>query len=174
MEEAEGDESDGEKYGRVAVKADADGAEDVAAIELGGGEKIEGSGKKADPGGTTDGIKQQSAGSDAGMEHGGDEAQQEGRAKGKVDALHVGETGNNFRMGDAVGQGGDREKEADQWAGSADVEESAGGADRGANEDECAKCADEGREGNEERIAGTNVMVAAGEEMAEFMSQQDG
>jgi hypothetical protein len=174
MEHAEGDESDGEKDRRVTVKTNADGAENVAAIELSGGQKIEGSGKDADPSGATDGMKQESAGGDTRMEQGGDQSQQEGRAKGKVDALHVGEAGNNFCVPYAVGQGWDGENESYERAGGADVEECARSADWGTNEDERAKCADEGRKGNEERIAGANVMMAAGEEMAEFVGQENG
>jgi hypothetical protein len=87
--------------------------------------------------------------------------------------LQVGEAGNNFCVQDAVGEGGDGKNKSHERAGSADVEESAGGADGGTNEDECAKRANERREGNEERVAGTNVMVAAGEEMAEFVGQEN-
>jgi hypothetical protein len=174
VENTESHESDGDKKGRVAVQASVDGAEDVAAIELGGGQQIERCGEKADPGGAADRMKQERAGSDAGMEHGVDQAQQELRAKDEVDVLQVGEAGNNFCVQDAVDQGGNGENEADQGAGSADVEECAGGADGGADQNECAEGADEGWEGKEERIAGANVMVAAGEEMAEFVGEQDG
>jgi hypothetical protein len=57
-EHAEGDESDGENNGRVAVKVSADGTKDVTAIELGGWQEIERSGKKADPCGAADRMKQ--------------------------------------------------------------------------------------------------------------------
>lgn len=63
---------------------------------------------------------------------------------------------------------------ADEGAGGADVEESARGANGGAHEDERAKSADERREGNEERIAGVDAVVAAGEKMAELMGQENG
>lgn len=72
---------------------------------------------------------------------------------------------------DERGNGKDK---ADEGAGGADVEESAGGANRGAHEDERAKSADERREGNEERIAGVDAVVAAGEKMAELMGQENG
>ena len=41
------------------MSALADGAEDVAAVELCGGKKIERSGEKAYPGGTADGMKKE-------------------------------------------------------------------------------------------------------------------
>jgi len=72
MEHSEGDESDGEKDRGVAVQARADRAQYVATIKLGGGQKIEGSGKKANPGGAADWMQEESAGRNAGMEHGGD------------------------------------------------------------------------------------------------------
>jgi hypothetical protein len=77
-------------------------------------------------------------------------------------------------MKDAVHQGGEGEDEADERAGSADVEEGASGANGGAHENESAECADEGRKGNEERIAGVDMVVTAGEEMAEFVGEKNG
>ena len=82
--------------------------------------------------------------------------------------------GNDFRVENAVGECGNGENETDERAGSADVEECAGGANRRTNQDESAEGADERGEGNEERIAGANVMMAAGEEMAEFVGEKNG
>lgn len=69
---------------------------------------------------------------------------------------------------------GNGEDKADEGAGGADVEERARGANRGTHQDEGAKSADERREGNEERIAGVDAMMAAGEKMAELMGQENG
>ena len=77
-------------------------------------------------------------------------------------------------MHDAVEKRGHGDEEADQWAGGSDVEEGARGANGRADEDEGAERADECRKGNEERIACANVMMTAGEEMAEFMGEQNG
>jgi len=72
---------------------------------------------------------------------------------------------------DERGNGKDK---TDQRAGGADIEESAGGANRRTHEDERAKSADERRKGNEEGIAGVDVVMAARKKMAEFMGQKNG
>ena len=46
------------------------GAEDVAAIELARGQKIQRSGEEPDPGGAAHGMKQESGGVDAGVKDG--------------------------------------------------------------------------------------------------------
>lgn len=81
--------------------------------------------------------------------------------------------GHDMRMEDAIEQGGNGEKEAHERAGSADIEESTRCANGGTDENESAKGADERGEGNEERIGGMNVMTAAGEEVAEFVGEED-
>src|SRR5258705_9243319 len=77
-------------------------------------------------------------------------------------------------MHDAVDEGGHGNEKADQWARGSDVEEGARGAHGRADEDEGAERADECRKRNEERIAGMNVVMAAREEVAEFVSQENG
>ena len=77
-------------------------------------------------------------------------------------------------MEHAVGERGNRQNETHERTRSSDVKECASGADRGANQNECAKGAHERRKGNEKRIAGANVMMTAGKEMAELMGEQDG
>src|ERR1700726_4877243 len=73
------------------------------------------------------------------------------------------------RMKDAVKERGSGEDETDKRAGGANIEEGTSGADGGTHENECAEGADERGEWDEEGITGVNVMVAAGEEMAEFV-----
>ena len=77
-------------------------------------------------------------------------------------------------MKDAINQSGNGEDKADERAGSAYVKKRTRGANRRAHEDERAESADERGEGNEERVACMNVMVAAGEEMAEFVGEKNG
>ena len=48
---AKGNEDEREEEGGEAVNVGVDGAEDVTAVELAGGEKVERSGEEADPGG---------------------------------------------------------------------------------------------------------------------------
>lgn len=76
-------------------------------------------------------------------------------------------------MENPIDQRGNSKNEAYERARSADVEERTIGADRRANEDESAEGADQRRKGNEERITRANVMMAASEEVTQFMSEQN-
>jgi len=86
----------------------------------------------------------------------------------------MGERGDDGGVEHAVEERGYTEEKADDGAGSADVKERAGGANRGADENEGAEGADERRKRNEERVSGMDVMTAAGEEMAEFVGEKNG
>lgn len=88
--------------------------------------------------------------------------------------LEVRETGHKFRVKDSIEESGNREDETDEWAGCADVEECTVGAKRRTNQDESAERSDERREGKKVRIAGANVMMTAGEEVAEFVGKKNG
>jgi hypothetical protein len=65
------------------------------------------------------------------------------------------------------------ENEADKRTRCADIEEGACRTDRGSDENECSKGSDESGSGDEERIAGANMVMAAGEEMTKFMRQKN-
>lgn len=65
-----------------------------------------------------------------------------------------------------IEEGRNCKSKSDERAGRADIEEGAGGANGRTDHDEGAKGADERRKGNEEGVAGVNVMMAAGEEVA--------
>ena len=80
---------------------------------------------------------------------------------------------NNFGVEHAVRERGNRQNETQKRARSTHVKERPSGAYRRTNQNECAKCAHERRKGNKERIAGADVMMAAGEKMAEFMCEQN-
>ena len=104
------------------------------------------------------------------MEDGVQKTQQE---RSTVDELSVGrvrEAGNELGMEDAVDESRNGENETDERAGSPDVKQGAVGEDGRANQDEGAEGAIQVGERNEKRIGGANVVVAAGKEMAEFVS----
>jgi|SRR6267143_1158302 hypothetical protein len=103
------------------MERSAEGTQDVAAVELGNGKKIERSGKKADPGGAANGMKQESTRRDAGAQDGGEETQEKWSAKGQVNFLDVIKAGNNFGMEHTVGECGNGENKADERTGSANV-----------------------------------------------------
>jgi len=69
-EVAETEQESRNKPGGNAVNARADGAEDVAAVELSGGQEIERGDKEADPGGAADWGEQKEVRVDAGMKGG--------------------------------------------------------------------------------------------------------
>jgi hypothetical protein len=155
------------------VEAGADRTENVSAVELGGGKKIERGGEETDPGGAPDGMNQKSGGRDAGMEQGREETKQQRHAENEISLRNVGKIWDDFCVENAIGKSGNRQKKTRERTGSADIKESASGADRGPNENESAERADERREGNEKRIGGANMMVAAGKEMAELVSEKN-
>jgi hypothetical protein len=119
-------------------------------------------------------MKQESLGSDPGMQNGGEETQEERNAEGEVSILSIVQTGNNLGMEHTVDERGNGENKADERTGSADVKERAGGANRRTNQNESAEGTDERRKRNKKRIAGTNVMMTASENMAEFVSEKYG
>jgi hypothetical protein len=77
-------------------------------------------------------------------------------------------------MNDSVEEGWDGEDEAHKRARSANIKEGAVGADGGANQNESAERANERWKGKEVRITGANVMMAAGEEVAELVGKKNG
>jgi hypothetical protein len=108
------------------------------------------------------------------VEKGGESVKDERRAEDSADVRGIGEARDNFCVKDAEDQSGDGDDEADKWAGGAHVEKSAARANRRTNHDKGAEGADEGWKRNEERVGGMDVMVAAGEVVAEFVDEQDG
>jgi hypothetical protein len=77
-------------------------------------------------------------------------------------------------MENPVDYSGNGEEKSHQRAGSAYIEKSACCADWRANEDESAEGAIDIWKGNEEGIARPNVMMAAGEKVAQFVGEKDG
>src|SRR5258708_8779176 len=77
-------------------------------------------------------------------------------------------------MENAEGERGNRQNEPHEGTGSAHVKECTSGTNRRTNQNECAERADERRKGNKKRVAGADVMMAAGAKMAEFMREQNG
>ena len=88
--------------------------------------------------------------------------------------IEIREARHEFRMNDSVEEGWDGEDEAHKRARSANIKEGAVGANGGADQDEGAERANERRKGKKVRITGANVMMAAGEEVAEFMGKKNG
>ena len=146
---------------------------DVAAIELARGQEIQRSGEEPDPGGAAYGMEKEIDGVYAGMKDGRKEMQEQWNAEDDVGMGGVRESGNNLGVENSVNQCGNGENEADQRARRADIEQGASGTDRRANKDKRAKGADESGSGNKEGVAGADMVMAAGEEMAKFMRQEN-
>ena len=175
-EVAKCDETDRNQPREESVDAWVNGAEDVTTVKLAGGEEVERSSEETDPCGAANGVEKEKVGIDAGMEEGVEEAEEERDAEddGVLVGIGMGDGRDDSGMKDAVEKGGDGKDEADQWTGSTNIKESADGANGRAHEDESAEGADEGWKGNKERVAGADMMVAAGEVMTEFVGEKDG
>ncbi|SRR6266852_636380 len=146
----------------------------MAAVQLADGEKVHGSHEQTDPCGAADGRKEQRAGVNAGVQEGVEKPLQQRHAEGDVGVIEIRETRHEFCMNDSVEKSWDGKNEAHKRARSANIKEGTVGADGGADQNESAERANERWKGKEVRIAGANVMVAAGEEVAEFMGKKNG
>jgi len=155
------------------MKTREDGAEDVTAIELSGGEEVEGGGEKTDPCGAANRVQKEEVWIDAGMKEGVEKAEEQGGAEDESVGIGLGDSGDDGGMEDAVEQSRNGEDKTYQRTGGTDVEESAGGANGRTDQDKSAKGADEGGERYEEGVGGANVMAPAGEEVAEFVGEKD-
>jgi len=174
MEKSESDQDERDDDRRVTMDARAERAEDVAAVELRGGDEVERRGEESDPGGTADGMKKDVANRSVWVEERGESAEDQRSAEDGARVRGIGEAGYDFCVKHAEDERGDGDDEADDRAGCADVEEGAARPDRRANHDESAEGADQRRERDEERVGGMNVVMTAGEVVAEFVDEQDG
>jgi len=173
MKQAQRDQGRGHEKRSNAVQARADGTQNMAAVQLTDREKVQGSHEQTNPCGAADGRKEKRAGVEAGAQQGIEESQQQRHAEGHVGVIEMREAGHEFRMNDSVEKSRDRKGEAHERARSAHIKEGAVGADGGANQNESAERAYKRRKRKEVRIAGTNVMMAAGKEVAEFMGKKN-
>lgn len=153
----------------------AEGAKNVAAVELRGGQKVEGGGEEADPGGAANGRKEQAVGVDARVKERVQQAEEQRSAEDHVRLRRIGmdERGDDGGMHNAVNERGNSENKSYERTGGTHVEESACGANGRTDEDERAESANEGRKRNEEGIRGADVMKTAGEEMAELVGEKN-
>jgi hypothetical protein len=146
----------------------------MAAIQLANREQVHGRYEQTDPCGAADGRQEKRTGIDAGMHDGVEKSQQQWHAKGDIGMIQICETRHEFRVKNSIEESRDGEDEPHERTGGANIEEGAVGANRGANQDESAESANERRKGKEIRIAGANVVMAASEEVAEFMGEKNG
>jgi hypothetical protein len=174
MKQAQGDENKGHEKGGKPMQARANGTEDMAAVQLTDREQVHGSHEQTDPGGTADGRKEKRAGVNAGVHEGVEKPHQQRHAKGDIGVIEICEARHEFHMNDSVEKSRDGENEAHKRARSANIKEGAVGANGGADQNESAERANERWKGKEVRIAGANVMMAAGEEVTEFMGKKNG
>jgi len=100
--ESQESQEHGKKNRGGTMSALADGAEDVAAIELPGGKKIERSGEKADPCGASDRMKKEVRGVSAMMKNRREEMEDERRTEDNSGVRGVGKARNKLGVDDAV------------------------------------------------------------------------
>lgn len=170
---AEHEEEGREEPGKDSVRARTDGAKDVATIELSGGEEVQRSGEKTDPGSAADRVEQEGVRGCAWMNDGSEKTQQERSAENDLGVGRVRDAGNDLGVEKAEDEGRHGENESHERAGGADIEEGAGGANGRAHEDKSAEGADERGEGNEKGVAGVNVVMPASEEVAQFVCEEN-
>ncbi|HKW57166.1 MAG TPA: hypothetical protein VJN42_07385 [Candidatus Acidoferrum sp.] len=174
-EVSESDEKNGEEPGRDLVGTRTEGAKNVAAVKLSGRKKVEGGGEKADPGGATNGRKEQGIGVDPGMKERVKQTKKQWSTEDDVGLrrIGVGKRRDDSGMEDAINERRNGKNEAYERTGSTNIEERASGADGRTDENKGAESADEGGKGYEKRIGGMDVMATAGEEVAKLMSEKN-
>ena len=171
---AENNQNRRENPGRNLVGARTERAENVTAIELCRRKKVQGGREETNPCGATDRGEKQHVGVDTGVKERIEQAKQQRRAKNhSLRSARMSKGRNEAGMQHAVNERGNREDKSDQRAGSTDIEECARRANRRANEDERSEGSDERGKRDEERIGGADVVAAASEEMAQFVSEKN-
>lgn len=150
-------------------------AENVAAVELRRGKEVQGGGEETHPSGAADRREEQHIGIDAGVKERVEPAKQQRRSENHVGlrSARMSKGRNDAGMEHTINERGNRENKSDERTGSADIEQRARRANRRANEDERSKGSDERGKRDEERIGGTDVVVAASEEMAQLVSEKN-
>ena len=103
------------------MSALVDGAEDVAAVELRGGKKIERSGEEANPGGAADRMQKEVCRAGAMMKNRRQKTQDERGAENDFVFGGYGEARDKLCVHDTVDQRRNGDQEADERAGCADV-----------------------------------------------------
>ena len=104
------------------MRARTQRAEDMPAVELGSGEKVQRSGKQADPGCAAHRIEEQVASRHAWVQERGQDVQDQRGAENEPGVRRVRQAGNVLGMEDAVGQRRERDDESDDRARCTDVE----------------------------------------------------
>ena len=174
MKQAQGDERKRNEKRGEAMQARANGTKHMAAVQLAHREQVHGSHEQTDPCGAANGRKEKRAGVHAGVQDGVEKSLQQRHAESDVGVIEIREARHKFRMNDSIEKSRDGEDETDERARSANIKEGAVGANGGADQNESAERANERRKGKEVRIAGANVMMAAGKEVAEFVGKKNG
>ena len=148
-------------------------ADDVAAVQLRGRQKVERSGKKADPCCPPNGMKKKIRGIGAMVKDWREKLENQRSAEHDFVLGGNRKSGNELCVDDAVDECWNRDEEAHKRPGRANIKERTSIANRGANEDEGAERADQCGEGNKEWIAGVDMMVTTREKMAQFVDQKN-
>ena len=146
------------------MRARADGAKNMAAIELAGGKEIQRGSEESNPRGAADRIDKQILYRNTGINQGRHQVQKKRIAEGERSLRF--RKDEKFGVHDAVEERGDGKDKSNERAAGAHVEERTIGADARAHQDEGAESTDERRERDEEGIARVNVMATASEEVA--------
>ena len=114
----------------------ANRTDDVAAVKLCGGKKVEGGRKKADPCCPPNGMKKKIRGIGAMVKEWREKLENQRSAEHDFVLGGNRKSGNELCVNNAVDERGDRDEEAHERSGCANVKERTSIANRGANKDE--------------------------------------
>jgi hypothetical protein len=109
----------------------------------------------------------------SGMKNACEEMQNERGTEDDIGFVGIGDCGNNFRMKHSIDERRHGENEADERPGSADIKQRTRRTNGGTQQNEGSEGAYQRWRRNEEGIARMNVMMAACEEVPEFMREKN-
>ena len=172
-EDAKNEERRDDEAMRDLVRGRGECVDDVAAIELSGGDEVERGDEQAHPTGDEDGVRDEQEEGVAGVveafDHGLDEVDQQGGLDAVQDLPR-----RVFREVEADGDGEEGDDEAGDGAGGSDDDEGGAGADAGPEADDGAEASAERGCGKQVGQGGVDGEGAASAVMAELMREEDG
>ena len=145
--------------------------QNVPTVELSGGKQVERGSEESYPGRPADGSQEKGTVRNprpqASLQEPLDERPAERHRRLRSS------NGNYFRCGDGCRERRHGDQEADQRSGQSHVKKSASVNDGGADANKRTQRADQRGRGQKERVGGMDSVVAAGKEVAQFVSQED-
>jgi hypothetical protein len=171
--DAENEERDDDEAVADLVGGGGDGIEDVAAVELAGGDEVERGDEDSHPACDQDGMGDEQEDGVAGVVEVADESVDAVDEEGRLDAVDEG-GGRVTAERETEGDGDEGDEEAGDGTHGSDDDEGGAGADAGFEADDGSEAAAERGSGEQVGKRGADAIGAAGEVVSELVGEEDG